>query len=1725
MVFTPGRNEKMKPYNYKTLVGVSYKNCLVKGALMRINISVFVKKSYFSLAVFMLFFLILVGNGFAAAPVVTITSVTPSTGAISYEDPITFIGSVTDAEDDDATLTEALVWKTDDPSLTIIGTGGTFTAKLPVGSSHTITATVTDSDSETHTATYTLVDPIVITNFDPNAVISSITGAQGTPIYIGDDITFSATGSNDHEDSAGSLIYSWASSDPNAPSPIGTGSTLVKTLPAATHNITLTVTDSKGGTTNSTPSEVTVITNTIPTAIIDDPDLNDTFDYQEAILFNGSGNDIEDTPSGVTLKWTLNPGGVIGTSGTFQYTPTTTGVHTITLESMDTRLATSDPNQSTITFTVNNADPNAAITAPGNNTTYDYGDDIIFTGIGTDLEDTNLTLAWTSSLGGSLGNGSPYTTNTLQSGTHVITLRVTDSASDWDEDSITVIVRNASPTASITSINPNNQPYGTSVTFTGTGTDVESPTTLPGSALTWSSSLDGFLGTGTSLSLNTISSGTHTITLTATDSDNGTGTATAQLIVQNTAPTATITNPVAATPDPNFDFGQPISFQGTGTDAEDTLTGTSLVWTSSQGDPMGTGSPLTLTTLTSGDHTITLTVTDSKGMSHTDTVDIVVGNAPPTASIDKPESGSNFNFNQYITFEGTGSDPEDGQLSGSELVWTSSSDPNTPIGQGETLSINTLPSGTHTITLTVTDRAASPDTGTDTDTITVIINNATPTVTITTPAQNSTHSFSSSITFAGTATDPEDDAATPTPLALNLSWSSDRDGFLGTGTSITSSSLSVGTHIITFTAIDSASGQGTDTVTISVGDEPPTAVNITAPADGASYYLNDFINFQGNAADSEDGSLTGSSLAWTSNLESGSIGTGTNFTTNSLNPGEHLITLTATDSTGKFISTFILVTVVNRLPTALISIPSTNSEHIYKRSVTFAGTGVDPENGDLSNDRLTWTSDRDGVLGTGTPLSTSNLTVGTHVITLTVKDDNGGTDTASITILVDPDEQPTGVYITAPIDRSTHYLTEFVRFQGSATDEEDIAITGTGLVWTSSLTTAPLGTGNDISTNSLIEGEHLITLTATDSNGGTNTAFVLITVENRLPVVTLTSPADGSDHVLGDPVSLAGSAEDPEYGTLSGTSLGWSSNRDGDLGTGSPLLTSSLTLGTHVITLTATDKNGGVGTVSRTITISNDEIPTTVTITLPADGAEFFLNDLITFQGSSVDKEDGTLTGASLVWTSSRESGNLGTGQSFSLNTLSQGEHLITLTSTDSNGSSKKAFVAITVKNYPPVPEITLPTTGSVFNEGDVVQFQGSASDPEDVVLTGSSLAWESNINGVIGIGVKVLSSKLTAGEHTITLKAKDSNGSEAKTTVAISVNATAQGMPFTLGTDRILVPLNATGDVLISGGHPPYRVERDHPLIAGFELAGDTLTIQPTAEGETTFRIMDHFNFELVLEVVVTPDSANVPVADAGTDQNVFEGETVTLDGSNSLPGTFGIVSWWWSQTAGDTALVFGDDTAGKTTFVAPVTDVQKNYGIRLTVMDANGTLSSDDVTVSVFDNGVTGFPFGATTFSTADQSNVMGVNVVGDGEFVLLKGAFSGFIGDTVNRPENMLYDLIEFKVKMDFPGDTAQILLYLPAALEEGFSLYKYSPAKGWYTLPGSNFSFNADRTMVFITLVDGGTGDDDDTADGVICDPLTFGTAPSTTGTVTPPASGGGGGGGCFITALKQLIDLK
>jgi len=107
--------------------------------------------------------------------------------------------------------------------------------------------------------------------------------------------------------------------------------------------------------------------------------------------------------------------------------------------------------------------------------------------------------------------------------------------------------------------------------------------------------------------------------------------------------------------------------------------------------------------------------------------------------------------------------------------------------------------------------------------------------------------------------------------------------------------------------------------------------------------------------------------------------------------------------------------------------------------------------------------------------------------------DEGNTDDGS--------GQPLQVQITSPREGQVYEQGDIITFSGSAQDPEDGDLAASALVWTRG-NGQTIGMGTTFTTNNLPVGFHVITLTATDSQGNTSQASVSIEVREKINTVS-----------------------------------------------------------------------------------------------------------------------------------------------------------------------------------------------------------------------------------------------------------------------------------------------------------------------------------------------------------------------------------------------------------------------------------------------------------------------------------------------------------------------------------------------------------------------------------------------------------------------------------------------
>ena len=491
-------------------------------------------------------------------------------------------------------------------------------------------------------------------------------------------------------------------------------------------------------------------------------------------------------------------------------------------------------------------------------------------------------------------------------------------------------------------------------------------------------------------------------------------------------PQAEITSPsYDPATDEEFPFfwgDEPVEFVGTVFDDEDPPEALSVEWTTGTEEELGVTPPDSSGTtrasayLSEGIHTVTLTVTDSAGNYTSDTLDIQVGPdnpaGAPDVTITYPEvaiGDRRFYYgDEAIQLEGMVTDDED---AGETLTvnWASDVDgefiETNPDSDGTTEITALLSEGIHTITLTATD--SDGQVGSDAINIEVGPNNTPPTCALLTPADGDIGIAGDLVVFGGTVSDPDIPVDT-----LSVEWKAG-ESVLGSSiptsagnVSLAVTELAVGAHVISMTATDEMGATCTDQV-VYVVREPNNAPDITvaSPATGDVITEGEPVLFDAAVSDAED-APSDLTVVWSSDRdgvlsEAPADSSGfTRFTRTDMSLGSHAVTLTVTDTEGAYTTAVMVVTIeaapdINTAPTVELTSPSDGDVVVEGDPVLFSAVVSDGEDalGDLT---VTWTSSIDGVLvgavsdDSGTVgFSALEMSVGTHIITVTVVDTGG----------------------------------------------------------------------------------------------------------------------------------------------------------------------------------------------------------------------------------------------------------------------------------------------------------------------------------------------------------------------------------------------------------------------------------------------------------------------------------------------------------------------------------------------------------------------------------------------------------------------------------------------------------------------------------------------------------------------------------------------------------------
>lgn len=389
-----------------------------------------------------------------------------------------------------------------------------------------------------------------------------------------------------------------------------------------------------------------------------------------------------------------------------------------------------------------------------------------------------------------------------------------------------------------------------------------------------------------------------------------------------------------------------------------------------------------------------------------------------------------------------------------------------------------------------------------------------------------------------------------------------------------------------------------------------------------------------------------------------------------------------------------------------------------------------------------------------------------------------------------PDTTPPTISITSPADGAIFTLNQAVTASYNCADEAG----GSGIA----TCTGPVADGAVLSTSTA--GAHTFTVDATDTAGNPSSATTTYTVQadTTAPTVTLTTPAQGASFAQNAVVNASYSCAD-----TGGSGL---ATCVGDVADGAPINTA--TLGNHTFTVTATDAAGNIGTAVHDYVVGDVTAPS-ITITGPAEGATYTLNQAATASYSCADEAGGS--GLATC------TGPVASGAA--LNTSTAGPHTFTVTATDTAGNRSTATTNYTVLTDTTLPTVSIvsPADGATFTVGQVVNASYSCAD-----TGGSGLA---TCVGSVANGAAI--DTASAGTKAFTVTATDHAGNTSSKVVHYTVVTPPTTGSFTVkGEGKIGKDFKFEIDVKTGPKKPSGEVEID---VKGHSFDGTVTAITIT--------------------------------------------------------------------------------------------------------------------------------------------------------------------------------------------------------------------------------------------------------------------------------------------------------
>ncbi len=807
--------------------------------------------------------------------------------------------------------------------------------------------------------------------------------------------------------------------------------------------------------------------------------------------------------------------------------------------------------------------------------------------------------------------------------------------------------------------------------------------------------------------------------------------------------------------------------------------------------------------------------------------------------------------------------------------------------------------------------------------------------------------------------------------------------------------------------------------------------------------------------------------------------------------GVYTVTVTVTDDDGGVNNDTLQVTVNNVAPTVNAGSDQTVNEG---DTVNISASFTDPGSGDTFTATIDW-GDGSALVNVNpatSPIADSHVYAddGVYTVTVTVTDDNGGVNNDTLQVTVN-NVAPT---VNAGSDQTVNEG-DTVNISASFTDPGSADTFTATIDWGdgSALVnvnpaTSPIAANHVYADN----GVYTVTVTVTDDNGGVNSDTLQVTVNNAAPAPAIVGAPTNSDE--GTLISLSVTENDP--GSADTFTYLWQvSATNGQIianGTNSTFNFTPNDNGTYTVTLTVTDDDGGMGMDTAIITVDN---------AAPAvnAGSDQTVNegDTVNISAAFTDPSSVDTFTATIDWGDGSPLVNvnpatspIAAGHVYTDN----GVFTVTVTVTDDDGGTSSDTLQVTVNNVAPAVNAGSDQT---VNEGDTVNISPTFTDAGSSDTFTATIDWG---DGSALVNVNPATSPIAAGHvyadngvFTVTVTVTDDDGGMSSDTLQVTVNNVAPAV--NAGSDQTVNEgdtVNISAAFTDPGSGDTFTATIDWG--DGSPLVNVNPATSPIAAGHVYAD-----NGVFTVTVTVTDDDGGVnsdtlqvtvnnvaPTVNAGSDQTVSQGDTVSISAAFTDPGsadTFTATIDW-----GDGSSLVNVNPATSPIAANHVYTSDGVFTVTVTVTDDDGGVNSDTLLVTVFDP------------TPAVQAPMLSATAISEGGSVTLSGSFSAQAITDLNAVVGDYTVIVEWG-----DGTSQEITSFTPNGTLQEFSVahtYSDDDADDLYTItvtaaydPDGNFNpATPDTTFLAAANINVGVSNVDPT--------VTAGTLSASATTVLP-----------------------